>query len=72
MNNGNKLDFQFWTGFYDDNNCFEWASNKAYRDMNRTMTFKEVGNSEKEKNDIKKSHNGQFSMSVDNLIIINQ
>lgn len=34
------VDFEFWSGFYaEDNNCFSWASNKAYLDMNRTMTF---------------------------------
>lgn len=44
--NANKSDFAFWTEFYNDEgngtDCFSWASNKAYLDMNRTMTFKEI------------------------------
>ena len=44
--NANKSDFAFWTEFYNDEgngtDCFSWASNKAYLDMNRTMTFKET------------------------------
>ncbi len=51
--NGNiysKNDFAFWTGFYVDDekpDYFEWASDKAYLDMNRTMTFKEVADKDK-------------------------
>lgn len=35
-----KADICFWTGFYNDEKVVSWASNKAYLDMNRTMTFK--------------------------------
>ena len=42
-----KNDFAFWTDFYDGDDCFEWASKKAYLDMNRTMTFKEVASKDK-------------------------
>ncbi len=42
-----KNDFAFWTGFYDGDDCFEWASDRAYLDMNRTMTFKEVASKDK-------------------------
>ena len=42
MNNKFNADISFWTGFYNDEDCFSWASNKAYLDMNRTMTFKET------------------------------
>lgn len=40
---GLELDIAFWTGFYDDDkkDPVGWASNKAYLDMNRTMTFRE-------------------------------
>lgn len=43
----NKEIFDFWTGFngYNDHNKAEklcqWAGEKAYLDMNRTLTFKE-------------------------------
>ena len=37
-----KEDICFWTGFYPDEDCLSWASNKAYLDMNRTMTFKDI------------------------------
>lgn len=49
-----KDDISFWTGFYNDENCFSWASNRAYLDMNRTMTFREIpkDDSQKEKNRI--------------------
>ena len=40
MDNKFNADISFWTGFYNDEDCFSWASNKAYLDMNRTMTFK--------------------------------
>ena len=45
--NNFKLDISFWTGFYEDDcndsyDCISWASNKAYLDMNRTMTFSDV------------------------------
>ena len=40
-------DFAFWTGFYPDDcsesfDAFAWASERAYLDMNRTMTFRDV------------------------------
>jgi hypothetical protein len=47
-----EKDIYFWTGFYNDEDCVSWASNKAYLDMNRTMTFKEEipkNNSDEEK-----------------------
>lgn len=47
------LDKTFWTGFYEDD-YFSWASDKAYLDMNRTMTFRKEGKSTKEKSDIDK------------------
>ncbi|MBE5872927.1 MAG: hypothetical protein E7287_00815 [Lachnospiraceae bacterium] len=50
-----KKDICFWTGFYsNDEDCFSWASNKAYLDMNRTMTFKDIpqNDSQTEKNRI--------------------
>ena len=49
-------DISFWTGFYDGDDCFTWASNKAYLDMNRTMTFKDVpqNNTKGEKNRVDK------------------
>lgn len=34
-----KADIHFWVGFYGDTDCCDWASKKAYLDMNRTMTF---------------------------------
>ena len=52
MDNKLKADISFWTGFYNDEDCVSWASNKAYLDMNRTMTFKEEipkNNSDEEK-----------------------
>ena len=57
-----KSDFAFWTGFYNDDDkdnstdCFSWASNKAYLDMNRTMTFKDIpkNNTQKEKDRVDK------------------
>lgn len=54
MNDKLNADISFWTGFYNDEDCFVWASNKAYLDMNRTMTFKEIpkNDSQKEKNRI--------------------
>lgn len=54
MDNKFHADISFWTGFYNDEDCFSWASNKAYLDMNRTMTFKETpkNDSQKEKNRI--------------------
>lgn len=54
MDNKFNVDLSFWTGFYNDEDCFSWASNKAYLDMNRTMTFKETpkNDSQKEKNRI--------------------
>jgi hypothetical protein len=54
MDNKFNADISFWTGFYNDEDCFSWASNKAYLDMNRTMTFKETpkNDSQKEKNRI--------------------
>ena len=38
--------FEFWTGYYqcDKTNIFVWASDRAYFDMNRTLTFKESTN----------------------------
>lgn len=70
--NGKKLedlkdDFRFWTGLYDDD-YFKWASDKAYLDMNRTMTFKEVGNTEKEKKDIQ-SKRAKLRDDVTNEVI---
>lgn len=49
-----KADISFWTDFYeddcrDDYDCFSWASNKAYLDMNRTMTFKDIPKNESQK-----------------------
>ncbi len=54
MNDMLNADISFWTGFYGDEDCFTWASNKAYLDMNRTLTFKEnpKNDSQKEKNRI--------------------
>ena len=54
MNIRLKDDISFWTGYYNNEDCFSWASNKAYLDMNRTMTFREIpkNNSQKEKNRI--------------------
>lgn len=49
----NALFFSFYTGFYPENckdgyDSISWASEKAYLDMNRTMTFREEGkNAEK-------------------------
>lgn len=42
-------DFSFWTGFYCDEDCFAWASNKAYLDMNRTLTFREIPGNKSQK-----------------------
>ncbi len=44
-------DISFWTGFYKNDDPITWASEKAYLDMNRTMTFRESdsGKTEKEK-----------------------
>lgn len=52
-------DISFWTGFYQDD-PITWASNKAYLDMNRTMTFRESdsGKTEKEKRAIQEKRNG--------------
>lgn len=48
--NAFKYDIAFWTGYYeDDKDYFEWASNKAYLDMNRTLTFLK---SNKDENDV--------------------
>ena len=51
-------DISFWTGFYQDD-PITWASNKAYLDMNRTMTFREgdSGKTEKVKRKIQKKRN---------------
>lgn len=51
-------DISFWTGFYQDD-PITWASNKAYLDMNRTMTFRESdsGKTEKEKRAIQEKRN---------------
>lgn len=51
-------DISFWTGFYQDD-PITWASNKAYLDMNRTMTFREndSGKTEKEKRSIQEKRN---------------
>lgn len=62
-----EADFRFWTGLYDDN-YVKWASDKAYLDMNRTMTFKEVGNTEKEKKDIQ-SKRAKLRDDVTNEVI---
>lgn len=40
-------EFAFWTGFYPqdcskESDAFTWASEKAYLDMNRTMTFRDI------------------------------
>ncbi len=48
-----NFDIAFWTGYYGDGeDYFSWASNKAYLDMNRTMTFKDIpkNGSQSEKN----------------------
>ena len=52
-------DVSFWTGFYKNDDPITWASNKAYLDMNRTMTFRESdsGKTEKEKRDIQEKRN---------------
>ena len=60
-------DIYFWTGFYNDEDCCTWASNKAYLDMNRTMTFKEEipkGNAQEEKR-IKKQRAEWVAKSTD-------
>ena len=61
MNNGVLLseDIAFWTGFYTGDDPIVWASNKAYLDMNRTMTFRlsDSGKTEKEKRTIIKQRN---------------
>ena len=49
-----KADISFWTDFYeddcrDDYDCFSWASNKAYLDMNRTMTFRDIAKNKSQK-----------------------
>ena len=51
-------DISFWTGFYQDD-PISWASNKAYLDLNRTMTFRESdsGKTEKVKRKIQKKRN---------------
>ena len=51
MDNKYHADISFWTGFYNDEDCFSWASNKAYLDMACTMTFKDLpkDDSQKEK-----------------------
>lgn len=48
-----KDDLAFWIGFYDDDtndsyDYFTWASNKAYLDMNRTLTFSKTSDNEKD------------------------
>lgn len=50
LHNNRKFDIAFWTGYYDDDedDYFEWASSKAYLDMNRTMTFSKSEKNEKE------------------------
>lgn len=50
MSNGIEMELQFWTGFYKGDNCFEWASNKAYLDMNRTIIFKNKDNDDERRN----------------------
>lgn len=52
-------DIAFWTGFYSEDDPITWASNKAYLDMNRTMTFRvsDSGKSEKEKCAIQEERN---------------
>lgn len=52
-------DIAFWTGFYDKEKPITWASNKAYFDMNRTMTFRvsDSGKTEKEKSVIQGKRN---------------
>lgn len=35
-------DFAFWTELYAGDDCFLWACNKAYADMSRTLTFRDV------------------------------
>lgn len=61
MNNGVFLseDIAFWTGFYSGDDPIAWASNKAYLDMNRTMTFRlsDSGKTEKEKRTILEKRN---------------
>lgn len=40
-----RHEYAFWTGFYPEDpnaDAFQWASEKAYLDMNRTMTFLDV------------------------------
>lgn len=51
-----KKDIYFWIGFYNDEDCCSWASNKAYLDMNRTMTFKDIpkNDSQQEKDRVDK------------------
>ena len=55
-----KADICFWTGFYNDEDIVSWASNKAYLDMNRTMTFEEDTKNltQKQKIDIYKKRMG--------------
>ncbi len=63
-------DVSFWTGFYKNDDPITWASNKAYLDMNRTMTFRESdsGKTEKEKRAIQEKRNG-WRDGVTNTII---
>ena len=56
-----RHDFAFWTGFYPQDcdetyDAFIWASEKAYLDMNRTMTFRDTpgNNSQAERARIEK------------------
>ncbi len=71
MNNNINLknDISFWTGFYEGDDPIAWASNRAYLDMNRTMTFRESedGKSEKEKKEIQSRRNA-WRDDVTNII----
>ena len=44
-----RPDLYFWTGFYNDEDCFSWASSKAYLDMNRTLTFRDIPKNDSQK-----------------------
>ena len=60
-------DYCFWTGFYQDRDCFTWASTKAYLDMNRTMTFRDTpkDNSKEEINRVEQNRKKWLDKGTD-------
>ncbi len=43
-----RHDIAFWTGLYEGDDPIQWASDKAYLDMNRTLIFEKKEKSQKD------------------------